>query len=126
MEVTHMTASILFLVGLATTLVASLAIVTYLRGPLHDILVELCGTRERAEFWAAFSQVTLILLPLLFAMQYTPELKAGASSVLEVATQLKWGLAGLLSAVIVLGWVLGRFIRRQAVGSPGQTRNAAA
>lgn len=109
--------SIVFLAGLAATLVISLAIVAYLRAPLHSILVELCGSRERAQFWVAFSNVTVAILPVIFAMQYTPELKAGTSVVLEVTAQLKWALAGLLSAVLVLGWVLSRFIRRHAVAS---------
>jgi hypothetical protein len=119
-----MTPSALFLMGLAATLAASLAIVAYLRVPLHNILVELCGTRERAAFWVAFSNVTLALLPLIFAMEYTPEPKGGTPAVLEVAAQLKWAMAGLLSAVVVLGWVLGRFIRRQPAGSTVQPNHA--
>jgi hypothetical protein len=45
-------------------------------------------------------------------MQYTPDLKAGSSAVLELAAQLKWALAGLLFAVLILGWVLRGFLRR--------------
>ena len=110
-----MTTSVLFLLGLGLTLIATFAIVAYLRSPLHNILVELCGTRERAAFWVSFSNVTITLVPLIFAMQYTPDLKAaGSTAVLELAAQLKWALAGLLFAVLVLGWVLRGFIRRQA------------
>jgi len=119
-----MTPSILFLTGLAATLATSLAIVAYLRGPLRSILVELCGTRERATFWVAFSNVALALVPLIFAMQYTPDLQGGTTAVLEVAAQLKWALAGLLSAVAVLGWVLSRFIRRQPADSMTQAKRA--
>lgn len=109
-----MTTSVLFLLGLGLTLIATFAIVAYLRSPLHNILVELCGTRERAAFGVSFSNVTITLVPLIFAMQYTPDLKAGSTAVLELAAQLKWALAGLLFAVLVLGWVLRGFIRRQA------------
>jgi hypothetical protein len=109
-----MTTSVLFLLGLSLTLIATFAIVAYLRSPLHNILVELCGTRERAAFWVSFSNVTITLVPLIFAMQYTPDLKAGSTAVLELAAQLKWALAGLLFAVLILGWVLRGFIHRQA------------
>jgi hypothetical protein len=109
-----MTASLLFLVGLGLTLATTFAIVAYLRSPLHNILVELCGTSERAAFWVSFSNVTITLVPLIFAMQYTPDVKAGSAAVLELAAQLKWALAGLLFAVLILGWVLRGFIRRQA------------
>jgi hypothetical protein len=120
-----MTASVLSLVGLGLTLIATFAIVAYLRSPLHNILVELCGTRERAAFWVSFSNVTITLVPLIFAMQYTPDLKAGSSAVLELAAQLKWALAGLLFAVLVLGWVLRGFTRRQ-VGQLATNQIAAA
>jgi len=109
-----MTPSLLFLSGLALTLVTASAIVIYLRTPLYNILVELCGTRERAAFWVSFSNVTITLVPLIFAMQYTPELKPGTAPVLELAAQLKWALAGLLCAVLILGWVLSSFVRRQS------------
>jgi hypothetical protein len=112
-----MTTSVLFLLGLGLTIIATFAIVAYLRSPLHNILVELCGTRERAAFWVSFSNVTITLVPLIFAMQYTPDFKAGSSAVLELAAQLKWALAGLLFAVLILGWVLKGFIHRQA-GQP--------
>jgi hypothetical protein len=108
-----MTASLLFLVGIGLTLITVFAIVAYLRSPLHSILVELCGTGERAAFWVAFSNVTIILVPLIFAMQYTPCLGRGSSAILELAAQLKWALAGMLFAVLILGWVLSGYIRRQ-------------
>jgi hypothetical protein len=73
--------------------------------------VELCGTGERAAFWVAFSSISITLVPLIFAMQYTPELGGETAAVLEIAAQLKWGFAGLLGAVLVHGWILSRFIR---------------
>ena len=110
-----MTPSILFLLGLFVTVVIALAIVIYIRRPLYRILIELCGTQERAEFWVSFSTVAVTLVPVIFAMQYTPELNAGTSPVLELAAQLKWALAGLLAAVLILGWVISSFIKRHSV-----------
>lgn len=110
-----MTTSMLFVLGLGLTLIMALAIVTYLRPQLHKMLVELCGTQERAAFWVSFTNVTITLVPLIFAMQCIPALKAGTPPVFELATQLKWALAGLLTAVLILGWILSRFIRRGAV-----------
>ena len=108
-----MTASILFLSGLAASLGVSLAIVVYLRGPLRPILVELCGTTERAAFWSAFTNISITLVPLMFALQYTPESKGEPSAILEIAAQLKWALAGLLAIVVMVGWILSRFIRQR-------------
>lgn len=115
-----MTPTLLFLSGLVITLVLTLAMVAYLRSPLRDLLVDLCGNRERASFWVAFSNVTITLLPLIFAMYSTPDLQPGCSIALEVAAQLKWALVGLLLAVLMLGWVLSSYIRRQS--GPGEAK----
>ena len=115
-----MTPSILFLSGLATSLGTSLAIVVYLRVPLRCILVELCGTSERAAFWASFTNISITLVPLIFALQYTPESKGGPSAVLEIAAQLKWALGGLLITVVIVGWVLSRFIRQRPMTNMAQ------
>lgn len=115
-----MTPSILFLAGLGLTLITVLGIVGYLRAPLHSILTELCGTRERADFWVAFCNVAITLVPMIFAMQYVPQFNNSSGAVLELAAQLKWALAGLLAAVVLVGWILSRFILRHPVmaGTP--------
>ncbi len=104
-----------FLLGIGLTLGSTLAIVRYLRSPLQSILIELCGTRERAGFWLTFSNVTLTLVPVIFAMQDMPNPSSQSAPVFALAAQLKWALVGLLFAVLVLGWVLSSFVRKQAV-----------
>lgn len=107
-----MSISALFGTGLLATGAFALAVVVYLRLPLRDILVELCGTERRAEFWLAISLVCLTLVPLIFSMSYTPD--KTSVPIMEIASQLKWGLAGLLSAVIVIACILSTFISRHA------------
>ena len=123
-----MSASILFLVGIGITLSMSLTTVIYLLNPLRKILTELCGTRERADFWLAFSNVALMLTPLIFAASRTPD--PGGNLVIEIATQLKWAFIGLLTALMIIGWVISRFIPRHAATStpvvPQQSGSVAA
>src|SRR5207253_8877812 len=57
--VMHPTAAFLTDVGLVAVL--SLALVAYVKPHLNALLMELCGTAERARFWLAFSNVTLVL-----------------------------------------------------------------
>jgi hypothetical protein len=107
-----MNTSMLFALGLGCTLVVSVLVVWYLRRPLEKILTELCGNQDRAEFWTAFSAVTVGLMPVIFALSYGPETSPNTPPLLEIAAQLKWGLIGMVSSVVVLGWVVGRFIPR--------------
>ena len=112
-----MNLSLLFICGLATTLAVSVAAVIYMTRPLRRVLVELCGNADRAEFWTVFSNVTVALVPVIFAMQYQPE--AGASVPLfQIANQLKWGLVGLVVSVLVLGKVLSRYIPKPTPAPP--------
>lgn len=109
-----MTASLMFLSGLGVTLVMAVGAAIYLKSALGNILIELCGTRERAAFWSAFSNIAVTAVPLIFAMQYAPDTGAHTNTAFELVTQLKWGLIGLVATVVTLGWVLSRFIARAA------------
>jgi len=105
-----MNRSLLFVTGLTITLLAAVAVVRYLSGPLRTQLRELCGNPERAEFWTVFSNVAVILTPAIFAMLVEPG--NDVPPLLAVTNQLKWGLIGLVGSVLMLGWILSRFILR--------------
>src|ERR1700752_1908257 len=101
-----MSAVTIFLIGVVITLASALVVVMYLRRPLKTILVDLCGTVERAEFWLAFSNVTLTLLPVIFALDFRPE---NQPLIFAIGSQLERALIGLAGSVIGLGLVLSRF-----------------
>jgi hypothetical protein len=107
-----MTIEGLYLVGPIATLAVSIAVLAYLRRPLRGLLVDLCGNEARASFWTAFSVVTLLLTPEIFALGAWPEDASTTRTIALVSQQLKWALLGLVISVIVLGVVLGSFIPR--------------
>lgn len=102
-----MSAVTVYLSAVALTLIASVVVVLLLRRPLQLLLVDLCGTATRAGFWAAFTNVTLVLAPLIGAMHRRP---SGGEPAFELAAQLEWALGGLLASVLVVGVVLARTI----------------
>jgi len=101
-----------YLGGVTVTFITSLLVVAYLRSPLRAILTDLCGTVERANFWLAFSNVTLVLVPLSFALSNQPQMDAIRPVALEVSTQLRMAFIGLAITVVILGIVIGGFIPR--------------
>jgi len=98
-----MTASLPFGIGLALTLMVSLLMVRYMSGPLQKLL-------QDPDFWALSSNVRVSLIPLIFAMGFEPEPNCSGPWVVETANQLKWGPIGLAVSVLMLGWILSRFI----------------
>ncbi len=107
-----MSPSLVLFSGLSTTLLAALAVARYLSGPLRTQLRELCGSAERAEFWTVFSNVAIVLTPAIFAMSDMPASGSHTPPLLALTSQLKWGLIGLVGTVLMLGWILSRFIPR--------------
>lgn len=105
-----MSDSIIFLVGVGVTVALSLTVVVYLHRFLRAVLLDICGTRERADFWAAFSNVTLVLVPLICALFRHP--RGGTSVLLEIGDQLRWSLLGFVGSVLIVGFVLALFIPR--------------
>jgi len=92
------------------SLAISLVVVVYLRPHLCAILVELCGTVERAAFWVAFTNIAVCLFPLVFAIYGWPQIQEPRLAVHELGTQVGAALIGLLAAVITLGIVLSMSI----------------
>jgi uncharacterized membrane protein YhaH (DUF805 family) len=99
-----------FFLGLGVSAALAFAVVWYIRPHLRAILVDLCGTEIRADFWMAFTNVTLILVPMVFAMEFFPETEQGSQVASQLIAQLKWALIGLIAAVAGLGMVLRSFI----------------
>ncbi len=97
-------------VGIAAFLFVG--IVAYVKRHLRTLLIELCGTTERASFWLAFSNVTLVLVPLIFALDYKPEFGPDRNFIFEMATQLKHAIIGFVIALGSLAVILFRFIPR--------------
>lgn len=55
----------IFLAGIVMSVVVCFLVVGYLKSHLQKILVDICGNEMRANFWMAFSNVTLILIPTI-------------------------------------------------------------
>ena|SRR5579864_4982382 len=115
-----MHASTVFSFGLLLISALSVAVVAYLNRPLRSVLIDICGTEDRASFWCAFSNITLFLFPLLFMLDYRPEDSSDSAWLWSLANLAKRGLLGLVLTVVVLGFVMGSFIRRSDARSIAQ------
>jgi hypothetical protein len=98
-----------FIVEVALTLVISVLLVGYLRSFLRNILTDLCGTTDRAQFWTAFSNILLIGMPFIFALNYTPEAQNTESLFFEVTRKLSGNLGGFIGALIGVGLMVSFF-----------------
>ena len=99
----------IYLLQLVVTGAISLALVTYFRPHLQRILVDLCGTQERAQFWVVFSSILLVGLPLIFGMGYTPIDTESGKLFYNAASQVRLNLLGFLAGLIGIGIAVSFF-----------------
>jgi type IV secretory pathway VirB6-like protein len=98
-----------FLIQVLLTVTLTAVIVAYLRPYLRKVLIDLCGTEERAQFWTVFSNVVLIGLPTILALNYRPEASTMEELFFEVAKRLSGTLAGFLFALVCVGFIVSIF-----------------
>jgi uncharacterized membrane protein (DUF4010 family) len=99
----------LYFIEIATTLAICCAVVVYLRRSLRRVLVDLCRTEERAQFWLVFASILLVGLPLIFGMGFNPSAADAEKAFFEAANQIKWNLLGFLTTLIGIGFVISFF-----------------
>jgi len=99
--------SFLFEVGL--TLMICLLLTAYMRPRLRRVLVDLCGTDERAQFWTVFSNLLLIGLPTIFSLGYQPESKSAEELFFEIIAHLSANLGAYLVALVGVGIMVSFF-----------------
>ncbi len=97
---------IFYLFSLLLTLVSATLLTFLLKAALEQILVELCGTRERANFWTRFTMLMLIGMPMVIGLGYSPVAASGQEQFFEMARQLRGNLMGFLFALGVMGLFL--------------------
>ena len=109
---------IYFLAQIILTLIIVAVIVGYMRPHLKKVLVDLCGTDDRAQFWTVFSNVLLIGLPMIFSLNYRPETGNPEELFYDIASKLSGNLGGLLVAMIGVGIIVSFF----ALAAPRGTK----
>ena len=98
-----------FLLEVTLTLVICMLVFHYLRPFLSRVLVDLCGTEERAQFWTVFSNIILVGLPLLIALTYQPKANNAEELFFEITRRISGNLTGFLFALIGIGVIVSFF-----------------
>lgn len=102
-----------FLIEIGLTLLVCLVVVSYIRPHLLRILVDLCGTEDRARFWTNFTNVVLVTFPLITSLGFSPYTSPKDSLIYDIAHQLKSNLFTFILSLVFVGFVLLLFIAMQ-------------
>ena len=76
---------------------------------LNRILIDLCGTEERAQFWTVFSNIILVGLPLLISLTYQPEASQAEEIFFEITHRISGNMLGFLFSLLGVGLIVSVF-----------------
>ncbi|MBF0369391.1 MAG: hypothetical protein HQL52_08050 [Magnetococcales bacterium] len=97
-----------FLLQMAISLFISGVVVFVLSPALRPILADICGADHRARFWVTYSNVMMVLVPLLVVI-FMGELQYSEERTLIL---LKRALGGTIAGLIVTLIIMSRQITR--------------
>ncbi|HHJ16556.1 MAG TPA: hypothetical protein ENJ80_07650 [Gammaproteobacteria bacterium] len=97
----------LILVQVSLCFGISMAVIALLRRHLIDVLTDTCGTPKRAAFWLMFTQLMLVIAPLLLVIFFT-DAKPGINDYPAAAIKdtLFQSLFGIFIAISMVGRVI--------------------
>lgn len=98
-----------FFMEIFIALVLSVSAVLSLKKPLSHLLAELCGTPQRAEFWARYTNMMLFITPLLGVIMFGRNTPSPDINFIFLKESFRSALFGLFIALVIIGFQLVRF-----------------
>jgi cytochrome c biogenesis factor len=117
---------LILLLQVVIPLLIGLLISYYLRDVVYRLLIDLCGTEDRAEFWLRTSAVLTIGAPLMLVLLFGHSIDAqSCSKTIECVDVIQRTLALSLGGVLLAVGFVSRVIWKQALGSAQSRRSVA-
>ncbi|WP_374583354.1 hypothetical protein [Pseudoduganella sp.] len=104
----------LIVVEILVPLLAGLLVSLYLRRALCSLLVDVCGTAARSDFWVRLTTIQVIAFPLLLALGFGISGRADASAESVLRMALIMTTAGIVAGVAIVGRSIAKSIPKGA------------
>lgn len=102
---------IFFTIEVTLSLMICLGLIVLIKPRLRDVLHKTCGTQKRAEFWVTFTQLMMLIAPLMIVIYLAPTTPVTETLlIVSVKNVLFQTLFGLFIALAMTGKVIWRSI----------------
>jgi hypothetical protein len=108
-----MTQFSLFAIEVGISLTASALLAAAITRPLRRLLVDVCGTRERANFWVVYCDAMIFIAPLVASVAFGKSGELSAPSVAFYKAALGSALSGVFVALAAIGLQVARILPPQ-------------
>ena len=110
---------VIFSIGLLTCLAISGVVVLVLNPLLVEILRDTCETKTRSLFWVRFSEIMLIISPLMLVIFFTHTGEPNAPGTLIIFKDTLFrSLLGEFIGLALMGQVIWRYVNNTAATTP--------
>ena len=106
----------LFVIEVCICLLAISLLLAALIPPLRRLLVDACGTVERADFWVVYSAAMMLIVPVLAAVVLGKSTDSNGPTLAFYKAALGSALLGLFSALAVMGIQIAALLPRRPLG----------
>lgn len=113
---------VLFFVQIAICLAVSLIVVLFWTRSLRSILHDLCGTKTRADFWLNYTNMLVVLAPVLCGLFFGPSGQSTSIDFSYLKQAFTCALSGIFISVLVIGFQISKFITHQSLMGVKQGR----
>ncbi|KPJ94808.1 MAG: hypothetical protein AMJ53_04360 [Gammaproteobacteria bacterium SG8_11] len=109
--------TVIFTLEIITCLAISGSVIYVLNPLLNEVLTETCGTQKRALFWVRFTDIMLLISPLLMVIFFTHTGESNApSSLIIFKDTLFRSLLGEFIGLAIIGQIIWKSLQL-----PGQS-----
>jgi len=96
----------IFSLEIMIPLVMGFGLLYYMRDYLKQVLTDICGTKERSDFWTGFICVLVLLLPMFIVVLFSEEGIYQESAGYIARDIMQRVLFGKLVALSIIGFVI--------------------
>lgn len=100
----------LFLIETFIGIFVSGVVIIALLKPLRKILIDICGNAERAGFWVVYSNVMLVIAPLLTIIMFGKSNASLTADFTFYKTAFGCSLFGIFFSLAAIGLQVSKFI----------------
>jgi len=100
----------LFLIEAGISFATSGTVIFFLYKSLYRLLVDSCGTETRAKFWVVYTNIMLVIAPLLTSIVFGKSRSSGEADFVFYKTALGCALFGVFFSLAVIGMQINKSI----------------
>ncbi len=98
-----MTEIYLFVIEMFIGLGISAIVIFALKQPLKDVLTDICGTEVRAKFWVMYTNLMLVITPLLSSIVFGKSHRVAEATFSFYKTAFGSVLFGVFLSLVIIG-----------------------